>query len=580
MSLNFPSLFSGFSDITNETYEFASYPNDYGTTSPITNLGVSANRKDLDYINVEKAWDLTTGFNLLTGDRVKIGISDSRINTTDADFVGKVSLVNPFFTQSQPYQNPDSYGFYGHGTNIAGIAAARGNNAHGSVGICYDCDIVGTAAFSYTNLVLLADAGVRVINMSWTGPPSNTNQNIINELALDRNVVLVAAAGNTPSYQTDEDHICNSSARGVQYLYPASFDNVISVSAISHKYPKTGLTNSSASYCCTSSLYPIHYSIEDGFNDTSNATNPNNPISIIHSGYPTSCGTAPNGFVLTHTSNPKVDILAPTYDCFRFDLFTELGQINYTGAGTSQSAPKVAAVAALMLSVNDCLKPREVECILKLTSKDVENIPINQLFVGQIGAGALNSGDAVEFVNESKKVDGNAIIKDHIFNRFDYNLSNINNNLTIQNVTFRDECKSDFVAKNQIKLLPNTRLIPNNNGSTHLSINTNIVVTCNISERKAIKVSESKEIVKSNIVLYPNPNTGSFYLYNLNKENFGNQEIKLDVYDINGRNLYNKKISNEDIPTCQIDLSYLSTGIYIVRLTNSFHSEDFKFIKN
>jgi hypothetical protein len=55
-----------------------------------------------------------------------------------------------------------------------------------------------------------------------------------------------------------------------------------------------------------------------------------------------------------------------------------------------------------MLSVNGCLYPNEVDNILKLTSKDVEQLSFNQIFQGQIGAGVLDAGDAVTFVNEMK----------------------------------------------------------------------------------------------------------------------------------------------------------------------------------
>src|SRR5690606_18827825 len=60
--------------------------------------------------------------------------------------------------------------------------------------------------------------GAKVINLSWGSAwgYSKFAQDVINYAVLDKDVVVIAAAGNTP------DHID---------FYPASFDNVLSVTA-------------------------------------------------------------------------------------------------------------------------------------------------------------------------------------------------------------------------------------------------------------------------------------------------------------------------------------------------------------
>lgn len=82
---NFPADFSGGIDVTDEKYELAYYPNDHGSTNPNSNTGANINRHDLDYINIQKAWDITTG-------NITIGMSDSRIITTDATLLLKQFL--------------------------------------------------------------------------------------------------------------------------------------------------------------------------------------------------------------------------------------------------------------------------------------------------------------------------------------------------------------------------------------------------------------------------------------------------------------------------------------------------------
>lgn len=589
---SFPSMFANYVNVTNNKYELAAYTNDYGNTNPNGNSGADINRKDLDYINVQKAWDFSTGLG------VTVGLSDARINTTDADFVDKTTFINPTGTQSQPYQ-PNLE--YWHGTLTGGIMAARGNNNHGSTGVCYNCNIIATSYGDYNNLLLLAQAGVKVINMSWArtgGGINNYEQNIINEIVEDYNVVLVASAGNNICYQTNDEFLYarfNYSTNmfepqyiGVQISYPASYLGVISVSTVQHVYP----AGDTSAVKGTSPFFPVSINVEDSFSQNCNSFDVNNPIGIKFNGYPRydikPDGSyqliSPNGIVSSNTSNIYVDLLAPANSIFDFSKFAEengaIGYLDY--GGTSSSAPYVSGTAALMIGVNNCLFPNEVENILKLTTKDVENMPINQEFTGVIGAGSLNAGNAVEFVNEMKKTNGNAVIKNHIFNRFSYNLQNINNNLTIDNVTFKADCIANFTVKNQIHLLPGTNLSPNTNGNIHLTVNPNIDVTClPIAAKNNSKgITDSKKSEnKSKIALSPNPNNGSFEISNINQTIFGTGNVQLRVYDLNGRELHNQTITENEFNNCKINLQGLNQGIYIVKLSSLTHSEDLKFIK-
>lgn len=610
---NFPTIFSGFIDVTNDVVELASYPNDYGTTSPLPYNGQPIERSDLDYINVQKAWDLTTGIDRY-GQRVKIGISDTKINTTNYDFINKVTWVGSGTYQNIPY-NPNNI-YTSHGTAVAGIAAARGNNGQGSVGVCYDCDIVGTAATTgsaYPNLVTLADSGVKLINMSWgsrlsaDNPFNQNNQNIINEL-VERGVIFVAAATNFSSFQTATDYHCgfnNSDIngpkyQGIQYGYPASYDNVISVSTVGHKYPhNVPLTNQSPSYCCTSPFvggFPIHSNVQDSFSPAVDGSNPNLPVSAIYNKYQEICNlntaqqytSSPNGLMIWTTTNPKVDILSPTYDTFNFVKLAEENVIVYQDGATSGATPRVSGTVGLMLAVNECLVHDDVDAILKLTAKDVENMPLNINFVGQIGAGALNAGDAVEFTNELIQPTGNAVVKNHIFNRFNFKLHKIKNNLTLDNVTFKDDCIVSCIAGNQIKLAPGTNLKPNSTGNIFLRGGNGtgaVDVGCaniisNPESRPTASYDNTAKNLNSKTVLYPNPNNGAFKLYNVQSELFGNETINLDVFDLNGRSLFSQKLNQKEIENYEFNLLNLQSGVYIVKISNADYFEELKFIKN
>lgn len=90
-----------------------------------------------------------------------------------------------------------------------------------------------------------------------------------------------------------------------------------------------------------------------------------------------------------HQHNATVDICAPGYDVA---LTTAPGSY-MTGNGTSFAAPYVSGTIALMLAVNKCLTPDEVEYILRATAVNID--AINPLYIGKLGAGRLNAAAAV-----------------------------------------------------------------------------------------------------------------------------------------------------------------------------------------
>ena len=69
----------------------------------------------------------------------------------------------------------------GHGTHIAGIIGAQGNNNLGSVGLnqrllpirVFDADGQGSLWNAALGVVLAAEAGAKVINASWVSPSIN-----------------------------------------------------------------------------------------------------------------------------------------------------------------------------------------------------------------------------------------------------------------------------------------------------------------------------------------------------------------------------------------------------------------------
>lgn len=100
----------------------------------------------------------------------------------------------------------------------------------------------------------------------------------------------------------------------------------------------------------------------------------------------------------THQHNVSVDICAPGYD-----VALTIAPGNYlTGNGTSFAAPYVSGTIGLMLAVNSCLTPDDIEFILKETAVNIDGL--NPSYVGGLGAGRMDAGAAVLMASTFNKL--------------------------------------------------------------------------------------------------------------------------------------------------------------------------------
>lgn len=170
----------------------------------------------LPLIRAPQGWSYTTG-----SAAVVIAILDTGIDLDHPDLAAK--LV-PGWNFINPLQPPDDDN--GHGTHVAGIAAASSNNATGIAGVSWGARLMpvkvvnqfglGSSAILAEGITWAVNNGAQVINVSLgTSFVSNALGTAIN-YAYAHDVVVVAAAGNTG---------------GGGLLYPAAYDHVIAVSA-------------------------------------------------------------------------------------------------------------------------------------------------------------------------------------------------------------------------------------------------------------------------------------------------------------------------------------------------------------
>jgi thermitase len=164
-------------------------------------------------IRAPQAWDITTGSNAVT-----IAIVDSGVDLSHPELASKL-LPGYDFVNGDTIPQDDN----GHGTHVAGIAAAASNNGLGMVGVSWGARILpvkvlnafnsGTYANVAAGIVWAANQGAQVINLSLGGPNSSQTLQEAIEYAASRGVALTAAAGNT----------------GGAILYPARYPAVIAV---------------------------------------------------------------------------------------------------------------------------------------------------------------------------------------------------------------------------------------------------------------------------------------------------------------------------------------------------------------
>ena len=133
---------------------------------------------------------------------VTVAVLDTGIDPYHPDFGGRVMLGLNTITGDN-----DSIDTDGHGTHVAGILAATGNNDLGIAGICWQCKLLavkvlgdsgGDDAEALAGIKYAVDHGAEVINMSFNSQDTAVSpayESFIN-YALAKNVVVVAAAGN------------------------------------------------------------------------------------------------------------------------------------------------------------------------------------------------------------------------------------------------------------------------------------------------------------------------------------------------------------------------------------------------
>ena len=253
-------------------------------------------------IKAPQAWEETTGLA-----SVVIAVVDTGVDLTHLDLKNKIVSSGRDFVNGDLNASDD----HGHGTMVAGIAAAETDNNEGVAGVAWNAMILpvkvldasgnGTTDNVSQGIIWAADNGAAVINLSLSADaPSQTLLDAV-KYAYNKGVFIAAAAGNT----------------NTAVSYPAAY----------HPY----------CFAVAATDYNDQRAAWSNFGSDIDVAAPGDQIIAP---YPTA--------------------------------LTPPGWIPYTaGSGTSMAAPHVAGLAALLKGLKPSLTVASIQAIIRYSSDDV-----------------------------------------------------------------------------------------------------------------------------------------------------------------------------------------------------------------
>lgn len=335
----------------------------------------------LNEINVESAWDYTTGSKNVVVAIIDTGVdidhpdiyeniwrnTDEIIgDNVDNDNNGYIDDINGWdFIRNEADPNPKFDAGYSelgidHGTIVAGIIGATGNNGYGVTGINWHVSIMSLIAldgYGNGNMLDVVEAidyainnGADVINMSLVGASSDTELAAAITRAYEAGVIIVAAVGNEQVGDKGQDN---------------SVDLVTSP-----RYP-----------VCLDGAVGTNYILGVGSIDINNRKS-------LFSNYGHNC----------------IDINAPGEYFYGLNIYQPIfadyrEKFNGFWSGTSLSTPLVAGTAALLKAFRPALTNQEIYNLILDNADNIDSY--NSVYTNKLGKGKLN---LAKIFNQAKTI--------------------------------------------------------------------------------------------------------------------------------------------------------------------------------
>lgn len=290
-------------------------------------------RKLFSLYGAETAWDITTG-----SEQIIVAVIDTGINYNHPDLVGRVLSQDGknFINQNNLPMDDHS-----HGTHVAGIIGANGNNGIGVTGMDWNCKLLPVKILDsegYGNMTDLIEGiyfaiqkGAKILNLSlgFEVYVEGALQEAI-DYAYSKGVIIVVAAGNDSldiSSYNKQSPVCND----------GNSNKVIGVASLATENKKSYFSNYSNKYIDVSAFGSNIYS------------------TVLSNGYA-------------------------------------------IGNGTSMAAPAVSGIIALLLSIAPGLSPAQVMDYIKMTAESVDDV--NYSYTGKLGAGLIRADNLLSLYQE------------------------------------------------------------------------------------------------------------------------------------------------------------------------------------